>query len=77
MFHQGEKGIHGYMLFNLKEDIGEKINLAAKYPKRVKQMNLLIDIHLKDAKALVPIPNPDFDPAKYQPELIGVQPAKK
>lgn len=26
-----------------------------------------------DAKAVVPIPNPDFDLSKYQPELIGAQ----
>ncbi len=73
MFHQGENGAHGYMLFNLKDDLGEKNNLAAKYPKQVKQMDLLIENHLKDANALLPIPNPDFDPVKYQPELIGVQ----
>jgi arylsulfatase A-like enzyme len=73
MFHQGENGAHGYMLFNLKEDIGEQHNLASGYPKRVKQMDLLIENHLKDAGAVVPIPNPAFDPAKYRPELIGVQ----
>jgi len=73
MFHQGENGAHGYMLFNLKEDIGEQNNLASKYPKRVKQMDRLIENHLKDAGAVVPIPNPAFDLAKYRPEEIGVQ----
>jgi hypothetical protein len=73
MFHQGENGAHGYMLFNLKDDLGEKRNLASKYPKRVKQMDRLIGNHLKDAQAVVPIPNPAFDPAKYHPELLGIQ----
>ena len=73
MFHQGENGAHGYMLFNLKKDIGERNNLASKSPKRVKQMDRLIENHLKDAQAVVPIPNPSFDPAKYHPELVGIQ----
>ena len=73
MFHQGENGAHGYMLFNLKDDLGEKNNLASNYPKRVTQMDLLIENYLTDAKAVVPIPNPAFDPAQYRPEEIGVQ----
>lgn len=73
MFHQGENGAHGYFLFNLREDLGEKNNLASRYPERVKKMDRLIENHLQDAGAVVPIPNPAFDPAKYRPELIGVQ----
>ena len=73
LFYQGEKGKHDYMLFNLKYDLGEKNNLAAKFPKRVKQMDALIENYLKDAKTVTPQPNPAFDPAKYRPELIGVQ----
>lgn len=73
LFYQGEKGTHSYMLYNLKDDLGEKNNLAAKYPKRVKQMDRLIENYLKKAKTVVPLPNPDFDPSKYHPELIGIQ----
>ena len=73
LFHQGENGAHDYLLYNLKNDIGEKNNLAAKYPKRVKQLDALIQDYLNDAKTVVPMANPDFDPAKYHPELIGVQ----
>lgn len=72
-FYQGENGAHGYLLYNLKDDIGERNNLAAKYPKRVKQMDALIENYLKDAKTVVPLPNPEFDQTKYHPELIGVQ----
>ncbi|MEI6276733.1 MAG: hypothetical protein WCP08_12125 [Prolixibacteraceae bacterium] len=53
--------------------MGEKINLAAKYPDRVKQMDKLMEEFLKSAKTVVPIPDPAFDPAKYHPEFIGVQ----
>ena len=73
MFYQGDNGAHGYKLYNLKEDLGEKNNLAAKYPDKVKQMDKLIEDYLKSAKTVVPIPNPAFDPAKYRPDLIGVQ----
>lgn len=73
LFYQGENGKHGYMLYNLKEDIGETNNLAAKYPEKVKEMDRLITTYLKDAKTVVPLPNPDFDPTKYHPELIGIQ----
>lgn len=53
-------------LYNLKDDIGETKNLAAKEPDRVTQLNSLIDQFIKQTGALVPIPNPDFtgpDPA--------------
>ena len=46
---------------------------AHKFPKRVKQMDRLIEDYLTDAQTLIPIPNPAFDPSQYRPELIGVQ----
>jgi hypothetical protein len=33
----------------------------------------MIEAHLKDANTVTPRPNPDFDPAQYKPERIGVQ----
>lgn len=73
IFHEGDEGAHRYMLFNLKEDIGETTNVAAKHPMIVKRMDEMIERHLKAADAVVPVPNPKFDPAVYKPELIGVQ----
>ena len=73
LFYQGENGAHGYLLYNLKEDVGETNNLAAKYPEKVKEMDLLITNYLKDAKTVVPLPNPAFNQAQYHPELIGIQ----
>lgn len=73
LFYQGENGAHDYRLYNVKEDIGEKDNLAAKYPDRVKQMDLLIENYLTSAGTVIPKPNPAFEPSKYRPELIGVQ----
>jgi arylsulfatase A-like enzyme len=76
IFHGGEKGAHRHLLYNLHEDLGEKNNLAASEPARVRQMDTLIETFLSDTKAVVPIPNPAFDPAKYQPELEGKQQPK-
>jgi len=74
MFHEGKDKAHAYRLYNLKDDIGEKNNLASKFPDRVTAMDKLIENHIRDANVVVPLPNPHFDPAQYKPESIGVQP---
>jgi len=73
LFYQGEDGKHGYLLYNLKEDICEKNNLALKNPKKVKELDQLITNYINEAKVVVPEPNPRFDWSKYHPELIGIQ----
>lgn len=64
LFHQGENGAHSYQLYNLKDDIGEKNDLAASQPERVKSLDALITQYLTDSKALVPAVNPSYNPAK-------------
>lgn len=73
LFHQGENQEHDYLLYNLEKDIGETKNLAAKYPKIVKKLDALIEEHIKETGAVVPVANPKFDPTKYRPELVGIQ----
>jgi arylsulfatase A-like enzyme len=68
IFHGGEKGAHRHLLFNLRDDLGEKNNLAAQKPELVAELDA--------TKAVVPVPNPAFDPAKYHPELEGKQQPK-
>ncbi|TWU51741.1 sulfatase [Rubripirellula reticaptiva] len=65
IFHGGQDGAHRHKLFNLHDDIGERNDLAEKYPDRVQQMDALIQQHLEDANAVCPLANPNFDPAKY------------
>ena len=65
MFHGGENGDHRYKLFNLKSDIGEQNNLAAQHPKRVAELDAMIEQHLVATKAARPLANPKFDPARY------------
>lgn len=71
IFHAGEKGAHRYLLYHLGEDPGETRNLADVKPEVVKEFDGLIEDFLTRTKAVVPVPNPDFDPAKYRPELEG------
>ena len=74
IFYYGENNKHSYRLYNLKWDIGETNNLAKKFPEKVKKLDALIESYLKDSKAVIPIPNPAFDPVKFHPENIGIQP---
>jgi len=73
IFHQGADFAHDYQLYNLRWDIGEASNLAVVYPEKVEELDKLIETHLNDARTVVPLPNPRFDPEKYHPEKIGIQ----
>jgi len=72
-FHYGENGNHEYRLYNLRDDIGENNNLAADLPEKVKALDGLIEEYVAEAEVVVPLPNPNFDPAKFDPAMIGVQ----
>jgi arylsulfatase A-like enzyme len=76
IFHGGENGAHRHLLFNLRDDLGEKNNLAAQEPALVAELDVMIKKFLTDTKAVVPVPNPAFDPSKYRPELEGKQQPK-
>ncbi len=71
IFHGGEAGKHRYKLFNLKEDIGEQNNLAGQFPELVEQLDSRIEQHLVETHAVRPLPNPNFDPSKYDASLEG------
>ncbi|WP_397380327.1 sulfatase [Prosthecobacter sp.] len=76
IFHGAEKGAHRHLLFNLKDDLGEKNNLATQKPELVAELDALIETFLKDTHAVVPVVNPGFDPKQYHPELEGKQQPK-
>jgi len=73
MFNQGKNQEHDYLLYNLKWDIGEHNPLNDMYPEKIIELDKIIEKHLKDSKAVIPVKNPDFDASKYHPENIGVQ----
>ncbi len=71
IFHGGEGGAHRFKLFDLANDLGEANDLAAKEPARVEELDALIERFLADTKAVLPLPNPRFDPAAFRPEDEG------
>jgi len=62
IFHDADGKAHRYELYNLRDDIGERRDLAEKMPDKVKALDALIDEFLADTQAVVPQPNPDYDP---------------
>lgn len=65
-------------LYNLKDDLSETKNLAAKFPAKAKELNALIDDFLKDTTAVVPVKNPNYNPdAKAAPAGPRKKPVKK
>jgi arylsulfatase A-like enzyme len=48
-------------LYDLSEDVGEARNLAGKMPKKVKELQALIDGFVKETGALYPKANPNYD----------------
>ncbi len=51
-----------YELYNLATDPGERNNLAASQPARVKELAARLDTYLRDTAAVIPKPNPAYDP---------------
>jgi len=49
-------------LYNLKEDIGEKKDLAADLPVKAKELRELLAKWRAEVGARMPTPNPDYDP---------------
>ncbi|MCD6394854.1 MAG: sulfatase [Planctomycetes bacterium] len=49
-------------LYNLKDDIGEKNDLAAKMPEKAKQLRDMLHTWRKDVDAKMPTPNPNYKP---------------
>jgi arylsulfatase A-like enzyme len=63
-----------FELYNLKDDIGETTNLADSQPSLVGELDALIDRHLKDTDALVPIRNPAYRPGSAR--WVGIPGSK-
>ena len=65
IFFAGENGAHRWQLYNLRADLGEKNDLAAKDPARVQAMDALIEKFLADTQAVTPVRNPGFNAKTY------------
>lgn len=61
-------------LFNLRDDIGEKHNLAELMPKKATELRERLHAWRQEVAAQMPSPNPNYDPSKPEYER---KPAKK
>ena len=67
-----EKLIHPYdtgapMLFELSKDLGEQHDLAKDRTKETADLERKLNEYLKAVGALMPVPNPKYDPANAKP----------
>jgi hypothetical protein len=68
-FYEGPK----LELYNLKDDLGEKTDLATKLPAKVQELHKKLTAHLTAVGARLPRPNPNYvGPGKK----AGAEPAK-
>jgi arylsulfatase A len=61
-------------LYNLKSDLGERTNLSQREAKRAQALRAKLDRWRKAANAIMPKPNPGYDPAKADQGLTGAEP---
>ena len=53
-------------LYNIREDIGEKNDLAASLPQKSNEMRERLNAWQVDVAAQMPTPNPQYDPSKAE-----------
>ncbi len=51
-------------LYNLRQDIGEKVNVAPQFPERAEALRTKLAAWRESVDAEMPVPNPDYDPAR-------------
>lgn len=61
-------------LYNLKDDLGERTNLARRLPEKVAELHRMLRRWRASVNGGMPSPNPNFDPAKADQGLTGVEP---
>jgi arylsulfatase A len=59
-----DTGPSRFELYNLKDDIGETNNLAAKLPDKVNELKRKLEAWRKSVNARLPKANPNYDPQK-------------
>jgi hypothetical protein len=61
-------------LFNLKDDVGERRNPTRKEPRKAAELHAMLKRWRESVKAIMPAMNPNYDAAKADQGLTGVEP---
>ena len=61
-FHDGPQQADRFELYNLRDDLAESNNVATTQPERVKALDDLLTGFLTETKAVIPGPNPAYNP---------------
>ena len=64
-------------LYNLKGDLSEKHDLCSQMPEKAQELNTLLDRFLKETRATLPKPNPDYDPPVRKPQRQDPRPNRQ
>ena len=67
VYGEGPNQTPAYELYNIKNDIGENINLAASNPKLVAKLDKLIEKHVDETQGIFPVINPKYKPGTESP----------
>ncbi|MCL5271106.1 MAG: hypothetical protein M1457_11300 [bacterium] len=70
-YRDADEGGNYHELYNLGDDIGETRNLAGENSEMVRELDALIDGHLKNTGGLLPRRNPAYDPNVKAPTPAG------
>ncbi|MCC6291630.1 MAG: sulfatase [Bryobacterales bacterium] len=66
---------HRLELYNLDSDPGEQTNLSRREAKRAAALRTRLDRWRRATRAIMPTPNPNYDPAKSDQGLTGAESA--
>lgn len=64
MYGGADDGSDRYILYNLKDDIGETTDVSKAYPEKAASMKKKLNAWLAETGALVPKPNPAYKGAQ-------------
>jgi arylsulfatase A-like enzyme len=67
-FHDAPDGTHRHTLHNVKEDPGETSDVASSYPEKAAEMSRMLDAHFTGVDAVLPVPNPNYNPDAVPPK---------
>jgi len=75
-FYYGEENgiemVHYNQLYNIGVDPGETNNLVKDFPEKLAELSDLIDAHIVNVNAVVPIANPRYVQGSFDYDTIGI-----